>query len=1323
MLFSFLPLIFYFLKKAFKTLTLNTFTFFSKSIVYFLKLYFRYRASTSRDFKDIAKWSVNFKLPSLFIKIGVTLFVTLNFLNFIYSYFKILKSTVNRIAQHSFVFYLNYPVFRLLSADPTEWLFIFLKNNFIHLFTVFGSFFFKKLSVLYLKFLFYIGGFLSYFLTFLNYTISTFENILTFFFLVISVISDKIPTLVSILTIYFDLIFLSKVRVLFVILKSIIRWTYFRFALPLRIVFRVFSSVQCLILATLWLSFYDFFSLVMAVHKLFKFKTLLLYLRRSFFFVTIAYYFSHLGDLIFFENIQLFLNLDFFFYKKSLFSFILSYTNLFSINPVMVSIIFIFILLEVASLYFSVSVSKRLLFSIYFLILFFIFLLYWFLPDFYLFNIFLLKMNGFVLLILFTFRSLREDQRFFNGIGVDPFKFMGDNSSFRVRRGVSIVFRIFDSVFNPYAEHVYFISLIFYLCFLVGNFNFCEFYDKFFIFYSINYSSLVKFVIFIFLFFRQSTYSYLVWFFCFFYLMVWSFTSIFLLISSGFSYFGTIFNTNFSETSAINSLGLVSSVIGLESLIFPGNLNLFPFYFGESLFFELYSLSNLEFFDRIQFVNSPFNPFGDMNIPPYMSTPHDDHNWAISNSLEKSYFNSFRLERSASEFTGSDYNSFWMIEPNFYKFFGEYVDPDLYYGWSHSVLIDTQTYFDYSPYSLTNIFGDSLLKNIVTDIFTVFVGPSELDESSLLNLRDWGSSYHPGSTTNRISGGEMSGLEDNLSLNMEQKVRENGEGFHEWFPGLFVLDGRFDSKFFLFFLRIFLIAVVPIASISWAFAVLGKPSNNFDENFGETEFTNFNFYFFGNEQVETFSTYFWNPTINVNFEWPTDDYSNDPIAYEPTNNMFEDIFKNVQSGLFNFSVLDSFYFLPILKHTEGFSSESYKDFVMPLIFPTGSDSKSARVVDFSNFYNNIKKITESNIASNGYVSSSEPQDLHKKKHGNHFKFYKAESLKKDRAFELYTKSKKYNHFKKRSDSILFYNISKNFSNQNTTPRFESQPTNYDYSDVDLLDYEYRNKILSVSKYFKKESNHFRSPNLTYDYVPSRRFPKLVEFNFKKTIKSTPLVSYGYFDIKNYSSMYNSFQEPKYFKFFEKKNKYFDTKKPNKYGSSFSTNKDSDSLVMDFKKIKTGGVFSISKPQPSKYLKNFSKEKLYINLYRFFKKIKIFSKFKISAITNILIKKKTKNIVNFIDVFIVVDSKLIIFKTDLTIFRYWSKLPITGLKKLSSVLVSFFFLICFSLIAYFFLINEALILTTKHSVLLYGHKKNKLIYTAHPRILKKRYCGV
>lgn len=180
----------------------------------------------------------------------------------------------------------------------------------------------------------------------------------------------------------------------------------------------------------------------------------------------------------------------------------------------------------------------------------------------------------------------------------------------------------------------------------------------------------------------------------------------------------------------------------------------------------------------------------------------------------------------------------------------------MYYGWSHSVLIDTQTFFDYSPYSLTNIFGDSFMKNIVTDIFTIFVGPVELDESNLLNLRDWGSSYSPGATTNRISGGESSGLENSSNLNREQLSRENGESFHEWFPGLYVLDGRLDSKFSLFFLRILLVFLIPILIISFLFSSLGKPSNNFDENFGELEFTNFNFYFFGNEQTETFSTYY-----------------------------------------------------------------------------------------------------------------------------------------------------------------------------------------------------------------------------------------------------------------------------------------------------------------------------------------------------------------------------------------------------------------------------------------------------------------------------------
>lgn len=91
------------------------------------------------------------------------------------------------------------------------------------------------------------------------------------------------------------------------------------------------------------------------------------------------------------------------------------------------------------------------------------------------------------------------------------------------------------------------------------------------------------------------------------------------------------------------------------------------------------------------------------------------------------------------------------------------------------------------------------------------------------------------------------------------------------------------------------------------------------------------------------------------------------------------MFKNVQSGLFNYTVLDSFYFLPILKHTEGFSSESYKDFLMPLLFPTGSESKSARIIDFSNFYNNLKKITENSNFGLEYLSKNKISRLFEKK--------------------------------------------------------------------------------------------------------------------------------------------------------------------------------------------------------------------------------------------------------------------------------------------------------------------------------------------------------
>jgi hypothetical protein len=71
-----------------------------------------------------------------------------------------------------------------------------------------------------------------------------------------------------------------------------------------------------------------------------------------------------------------------------------------------------------------------------------------------------------------------------------------------------------------------------------------------------------------------------------------------------------------------------------------------------------------------------------------------------------------------------------------------------------------------------------------------------------------------------------------------------------------VLDGSIDSKHSLFFIRILLLFGIPIFLVSFWLTLLGKPSNNFDETFSESDMANFNFFFFGNEQVETFTTYY-----------------------------------------------------------------------------------------------------------------------------------------------------------------------------------------------------------------------------------------------------------------------------------------------------------------------------------------------------------------------------------------------------------------------------------------------------------------------------------
>jgi hypothetical protein len=254
---------------------------------------------------------------------------------------------------------------------------------------------------------------------------------------------------------------------------------------------------------------------------------------------------------------------------------------------------------------------------------------------------------------------------------------------------------------------------------------------------------------------------------------------ILITTTSDFSYFGILSSNTLNETTAISSIGLLSSQSGIEDLVFFKESGQISWYYGEYFSKKIKNLDLENRSDYLNFANTPYNIFGDIPTPPHMATPHDDHNWLMSETLENSYFDKVRGLQTQSNTNSYDTLKYWPVDRNSYLWFGEFLENDLYYGWSHQVLIDTETYFDYSPYSLTNVFGDGLLRGLVTDILTMFVGPVELDQSSLLNLNDWGANYSAGFRTNRVSGGESSGFENESTLDLDQRIRENGESYHE----------------------------------------------------------------------------------------------------------------------------------------------------------------------------------------------------------------------------------------------------------------------------------------------------------------------------------------------------------------------------------------------------------------------------------------------------------------------------------------------------------------------------------------------------------------
>lgn len=101
----------------------------------------------------------------------------------------------------------------------------------------------------------------------------------------------------------------------------------------------------------------------------------------------------------------------------------------------------------------------------------------------------------------------------------------------------------------------------------------------------------------------------------------------------------------------------------------------------------------------------------------------------------------------------------------------------------------------------------------------------------------------------------------------------------------------------------------------------------------------YNFFFFGNSQTETLSTYHWGGIFNATYEWPVewsieDDNIIDPMSSIPS----EDLFGNLTPNNYDSTILDSFFHVPVLKAVESYTAPDYKKYLMPLLFPMSGKS-------------------------------------------------------------------------------------------------------------------------------------------------------------------------------------------------------------------------------------------------------------------------------------------------------------------------------------------------------------------------------------------------
>lgn len=244
------------------------------------------------------------------------------------------------------------------------------------------------------------------------------------------------------------------------------------------------------------------------------------------------------------------------------------------------------------------------------------------------FKIFYFYLSGWVFFFTLLFRGLREDQRLVMKFPTDPFSTRTDPYAFQTGRHFAVLFNFFNKYHSSGIEALSLFSVTAFLAILLldsrelffiaeGGFALFSFLPT-----SCVYACLC------FLLLRQSSYAYFCWTFFCNYVLIWVLLGTVVLMGTSFAYFGLITHNIINETTAISSLGLISSLSGLEKLLVPfSTASEFSWYFGEG-FHSLYRSGQDAAlrFDLLQFTLTPHKMSGDMYIPPHALTPYDDHN-------------------------------------------------------------------------------------------------------------------------------------------------------------------------------------------------------------------------------------------------------------------------------------------------------------------------------------------------------------------------------------------------------------------------------------------------------------------------------------------------------------------------------------------------------------------------------------------------------------------------------------------------------------------------------------------------------------------------